>query len=325
LALSSGEHVLKKLKERYTFQHHKTAAEASTKSLELLRMNIQAIFDREVDQVIRRFVQSFFEPAIKNIKENLGDASVPESHCCGWKVSLLENAKVQYLSYAASLSRANTPVMEITSDSESSTENTSILHQALKRKRVVDEPETGKKLMLTSMVVSSAPALQISATAAPKHVVWATSNITEHCSFVLDYKVGRTLGIPDLRDRLANKHPELIRYPVDDVDREWLVKQKHLSPLTNAGKPLLLVLQEVEALADREYSKAHVGDLQKESFLIPDIMYKKMQLYFSGLNERSRELMMQAKGSPDTGTPTKMSSLSSSHATLTALLSAPGE
>jgi snurportin-1 len=73
-----GEHVLKKLKERYALQHHKSANEASTKSLELLRMNIQTIFDKEIDVVIKKFVQLFFVPAIKNIKENLGENSISD-------------------------------------------------------------------------------------------------------------------------------------------------------------------------------------------------------------------------------------------------------
>lgn len=48
------------------------------KSLELLRMSIQSYFDREVDQVVRKFVTQFFSPAIKNLKENLGDDVVSD-------------------------------------------------------------------------------------------------------------------------------------------------------------------------------------------------------------------------------------------------------
>lgn len=41
-------------------------------------MSIQSYFDREVDQVVRKFVAQFFSPAIKNLKDNLGDDIVSD-------------------------------------------------------------------------------------------------------------------------------------------------------------------------------------------------------------------------------------------------------
>jgi snurportin-1 len=273
--------------------------------------------------------------------------------------------------------------MEI-SDSESSNEHTSILHQALKRKRQGVE-ETAKREKLNLASVSSIlqakllPTASVSQMQTPpvtplpmftKHVVWATSNVTENSLFILDFKASRSLGISDLRERLSNKHPELIRYPVDEHDRDWLLQQKLISPLNKNGKYLLLVLAEVEQLAERDYKNSpyvKVSDLQ--GFKIPEFTYKKMQQYFNNLNERSRELMTQAKNlqnnsilseflfaatssaaptvtqsapvllqtseqSTSTGetstvmvrsTPQIKSSLSSSHATLSALLSGQGD
>lgn len=48
------------------------------KSLDLLRMSLQSYFDREIDQVVRKFVAQFFSPAIKNLKDSLGDDIVSD-------------------------------------------------------------------------------------------------------------------------------------------------------------------------------------------------------------------------------------------------------
>lgn len=42
-------------------------------SLDILRENIQCFFNGKINTLMKEFVQTFFEPAIKNIKENTNE------------------------------------------------------------------------------------------------------------------------------------------------------------------------------------------------------------------------------------------------------------
>lgn len=42
-------------------------------SLDILRENIQCFFNGKINTLMKDFVQTFFEPAIKNIKENTSE------------------------------------------------------------------------------------------------------------------------------------------------------------------------------------------------------------------------------------------------------------
>lgn len=39
-------------------------------SLEILRINIQSYFNKQVDVIIKDFIDKYFQPAIENIKNN---------------------------------------------------------------------------------------------------------------------------------------------------------------------------------------------------------------------------------------------------------------
>lgn len=41
--------------------------------MELMRANIQVAFDKEVDAIVTKYIDTFMKPALKNVKENLGD------------------------------------------------------------------------------------------------------------------------------------------------------------------------------------------------------------------------------------------------------------
>ncbi|XP_063701780.1 uncharacterized protein LOC134831880 [Culicoides brevitarsis] len=133
-------------------QNQITICESSGEdAMELLRSCVQCAFDKEVDFLVKKFVQLYFVPAMKNLKENLGENAISDEIICSICLSLIENSKAQYLSNlssadtqiseAASLSTATTPKMEL-SESDSSDNSShnnfmgSILHQALKRKRI---------------------------------------------------------------------------------------------------------------------------------------------------------------------------------------------
>ena len=327
------------------------------------------IFDKEIDTIIKKYTQLFLLPAIKNIRENLGENSVSEDNLKGIYCSFLENAKSQYAVTlpmntnssscaitpvkSTSSSVSDLPEMEL-SDSDSSSEagTTSLLQQALKRKRPEPNirPDFVKRqyfLQYSTPVqplppfqsITSTPTttLSSSVTIQQKQVFWNIAGVTMDSSFILDFKASRALGIPDLRDRLSNKHPELIRYAVDSQDRDWLLAEKLISPLNKNGKYLLLVLEEVKRLAETniEYkSNPYVKASDLQGFKIPEFMFQKIQKYFNDINEKKGDISLVVNSgdhstpastvtyvSPSTRPP--RTSLSSSHATLSALLSTP--
>lgn len=193
----SALNVLKALKKR-NIQSMSNSAD----SLELLRENLQYFFNDKIHVLVKDFLQTFFDPAIKNIQENTNETITEQQVIwnklslswfmanlhfvtsrnillAGWKIfrcsifftstifppksfstfhfssqihqicrNLLEScAKSQYSSAIDSMSSPsssmsrNTPDMN-TSDSDTSENGaTSLLHQALKRKRTESETE----------------------------------------------------------------------------------------------------------------------------------------------------------------------------------------
>lgn len=303
--------------------HSQSSTDGAVRSLEILRSNLQTIFDKEIDVVVKKYIETFFVPALKNIKENLGDNSVNDDQIRKVCYSLLDNSKSQYLSQAnQSLSRANTPGMEV-SDSDSSSNEVS----TTKRKEPDSKNDNLTNKRLNSSETFQAPILSKTLLEPrPKPFIWNTSNITQDTSFILDLKASRALGLAENKERLSIKHPELIRYIMDNQDKEWLIQQKMISPLSRNGKFAVLVLGEVQRLAEYnlEYKNnpnIKFNDLQ--GFKLTDFIIKKMQRYFSEVNFKNHGTMENTEYSEDklNGTSKPRSTLSSTHATLSALLS----
>uniref|UniRef100_A0A182IKP5 DNTTIP1_dimer domain-containing protein n=1 Tax=Anopheles atroparvus TaxID=41427 RepID=A0A182IKP5_ANOAO len=364
----SGEATLDALKQRYSSGRSfmsQTANDAAIKSLELLRANIQCYFDKEVDAIVKKFHQTYFVPAIRNIKENLGEGAISEEALKSVFCSLLENTKAQYGSQLSSpagnsLSRANTPGMEL-SDSDSSTDNTpatgvatSLLHQALKRKLPEpNQPDLFKRQYflhgpiyphvqfqgLPSQSVGSASGGGSSSASPTTRVPLLTvpiTTITPESLFILDFKVARVLGAPDFRERLANKHPEVLRYCPDAQDRDWLLQQKQVTPLNKNGRFFLLAVDDIKKLIERNAfeqpsSASSTKSLESQGFKVTELIYAKIQKILKELTDRQRSTdafeSPKAPAGPGSSSALplrqRISSLSSSHATLTALLSTP--
>lgn len=132
---SQSTNVLKALRKRKQQSMHN-----GMESLEILRSNIQSYFNDKINNVTKEFVNSFFQPAIVNIKNNTNE-TISEQQMQTICKTMLENClKQQYsstdVSSPCSSSRNTSDVL--TSDSDNDVvggAQTSLLHQALKRKR----------------------------------------------------------------------------------------------------------------------------------------------------------------------------------------------
>lgn len=71
------ETVLRSLNERLAKSQRSERGVSG--SLELLRLNLQATFDQEVDAIIQKYKEKFFLKAFQNLKANLGDTAVTEN------------------------------------------------------------------------------------------------------------------------------------------------------------------------------------------------------------------------------------------------------
>lgn len=179
-----------------------------------------------------------------------------------------------------------------------------------------------------------------------KQVYWNVSNLNTDTMFVLDFKANRAFGFsPELhKERLASKHPELIRYLPDNHDKDWMIQQKILSPANKNVRFLMLVYDEVIKVSQTEEyrNKPQIKINDLEGFKVPDFILQKMKIFFTELSLRSQSFLVNSQfltnvsssgSSAGSSTQQQVSnqitrpktSLSSSHATLSALLSSSSD
>lgn len=77
-----AESVHRALKDRYGGgpqpQRHDHAA---IRSVELMRGCVQDMFNEELDAIVRRYIDNYFKPALKNITDNLGEDVISSKDC----------------------------------------------------------------------------------------------------------------------------------------------------------------------------------------------------------------------------------------------------
>lgn len=152
---------------------------------------------------------------------------------------------------------------------------------------------------------------------------WNTSSLTKDTLFVLDSHANKWL---EEEKEIAVSHPELIRYPVaEEEDLHWLVSQSIIPTRETASSVTavqLLVRDEVVKLK-RSQQPDWSGDCLV-GFKTPEFMLRKMHKHFTELSLRNQRLRTHS-GYFDTissgsGSGNVRSTLSTSHATLSALL-----
>jgi deoxynucleotidyltransferase terminal-interacting protein 1 len=81
---------------------------SSAKSLNILRQTLQHSINKEINEVIQKYLDRFFRPAVDNIRNNNGVNSVSEQHIQAVCRQILEEAKKMY--FAGVFTRSNSPI-----------------------------------------------------------------------------------------------------------------------------------------------------------------------------------------------------------------------
>lgn len=128
-----------------------------------------------------------------------------------------------------------------------------------------------------------------------RQIFWNTANISTSTKFILDVQANQAFGFgTEGKERLASKHPELIRYLPDTEDRDWLINQQIIPQQNRNSRFLFLIYDEVCRLYqthDVYKNKASIDLSLMMTFTVPEFMIQKMKIFFVDLNIKSRGLI----------------------------------
>jgi deoxynucleotidyltransferase terminal-interacting protein 1 len=232
-------------------------------ALSLIRSLIQPELNEKIRDVMKEYIHDYFAPAIKNIKDNLGEENVSgrllEEIC----ISSIDHAKAMYA---------------VKSEINCSDEKPK--KKVIKRKPVAMEQElngvaasgmngggggSAKKKSCPKPARLNTDLILIAKTGKPvrrEGPKWETARFTTDTLFILGSKANKALGFGQTRGRLYMKHPELFKYSGDQEDKEWLAKNQLMS--TTGGKAYLMVLEDILELANSPDYASHPRQMPNE-------------------------------------------------------------
>ncbi|XP_021921932.1 uncharacterized protein LOC110830877 isoform X2 [Zootermopsis nevadensis] len=262
---------------------------STAKSLDILRQNIQSAANKEIDTIIKKYLEKFFQPAVDNIRNNLGPSSVSEEHLRDVCRQILEDAKQMYCS--SSQSRGSSPFNEL-SDSETcsigenrfgrpntrrkESDTDSEASQSARRKRSKPcPPGSFPSGRFTPMKLGRGEPIRREG---PK---WNPARIGKNTFFIMGARANKVLGFGQTRGRLYIKHPDIFKYSGDQEDKEWLSRHNLMPP--TGSKAYLMVLEDIQELAESDEYRNNPNLLLNElkGFEAPGFMLKKIRAYVS--------------------------------------------
>lgn len=267
----------------------------ANKSLDMLRQTIQAAVTKDIDHVIKKYLEKFFVPAVQNIRMNLGEESVGEDQVRAVCRAMLDAARASY--NAPPRIPPSSPCDM--SDSESSNGADSRFgrpHSSpsySKRKESDTDSDTGsmmrrKKIKVEETLDDSTVTGGNSRSSSPKPSLvtrdpqkWNPARLTPETLFIMGPHAHRVLGLGNSRGRLYTKHSGLVRYPADATDKEWIANNNLMNPV--GGRAYIMVLEDIEELAAsdlyRHNSLPLLGELT--GFRAPAFMLRKIKSFLA--------------------------------------------
>nr|XP_014288498.1 deoxynucleotidyltransferase terminal-interacting protein 1 isoform X3 [Halyomorpha halys] len=230
---------------------------SAAKSLDILRQNLQAAINKEIDLVIKKYLEKFFQPAVRNIRENLGAGSVTEDLIREVCRAMLEEAKQMYCS--VTLHKSTSPP----ADTEFQTPD-----QTFMRKRKASDSE--REIPQRSRNY-------------PPYIKWDPSRVNKDTQFILSTTASKILGYMSLKGRTGLKNPDLVKYMVDQDDREWLTTAGIPGLMQGTPNAALFLLEDIVQLANfEEYrSNALLHASELKGFVLPDFIQRKVRAYMT--------------------------------------------
>ncbi|XP_055946648.1 deoxynucleotidyltransferase terminal-interacting protein 1-like [Argiope bruennichi] len=261
----------------------------TAKSLELLRQNMQSFINKEIDDIIQKYIEKFFKPGIENIKINNGENSVSDQHLHSVCRQILEEAKKMYQSTS---NRGTSPADFAEIESSSSSEqkpanNNNYLKTLLKKRKESDTDSEASFIPVKPKKRKGRPPNVASGRSTPlkfkieqvkrEGPKWDPNRLTTETQFVMGAKANKALGLGATRGRLYIKHPEVFKYSGDQEDKQWLYDH-NLMPATG-GKAYMLLVEDIKELADSEEYRNNPSLMMNEiiGFTVPEHMISKMK------------------------------------------------
>nr|XP_026495162.1 uncharacterized protein LOC113400017 isoform X2 [Vanessa tameamea] len=249
---------------------------SANKSLDMLRQTIQSAVTREIDQVIKKYLEKFFVPAVNNIRLNLGDESVSEDQVRAVCRAMLDATRLLY----STPSRTTQPGYETTDDSADNKLTKQTLQNPQSKRKDTDidiDFIRAKKIKQEEIIDGALSPLPSPAIRDPEK--WNPARLTQDTLFIMGSHAHKVLGLGNSRGRLYTRHAGLLRYPADSVDKEWIANHN----LVNAvgGKTYIMVLEDIEELARSDAYKHSSLPLLGEltGFKVPPFMLRKIKGY----------------------------------------------
>ncbi|XP_074595980.1 deoxynucleotidyltransferase terminal-interacting protein 1 [Brevipalpus obovatus] len=309
---------------RYNYRNVMNRARIGTitstaKSLNILRQTLQNSINKDIQNVIQKYIDTFFRPSIANLKKNFGNNSVSEQHLQAVCRNILEEAKRMYQGpQQGNLTAANSPLnceltdngsdnennsqqqtssgkrrghIDCESDSESNPLNSHLKSLSVKKKKFKSTPLVNKVLSK----VGRAPGKLQSKGYASDMVVregpkWDSNRLSVETKFVLGSKANKALGFGATRGRLYTKHADVFRYIGDQEDKQWLHERGLMPPA--GGRAYLIIKEDIEDLLESEEYKNAPGvevESMGNGFTVPDNMIQKMKRVMDGMRNGSCE------------------------------------
>ncbi|XP_047528199.1 uncharacterized protein LOC125064929 isoform X2 [Vanessa atalanta] len=249
---------------------------SANKSLDMLRQTIQSAVTREIDQVIKKYLEKFFVPAVNNIRLNLGDESVSEDQVRAVCRAMLDATRLLY----STPSRTTQPGYETTDDNADNKLTKQTLQNPQSKRKDTDidiDFIRAKKIKQEEIIDGASSPLPSPAIRDPEK--WNPARLTQDTLFIMGSHAHKVLGLGNSRGRLYTRHAGLLRYPADSVDKEWIANHN----LVNAvgGKTYIMVLEDIEELARSDAYKHSSLPLLGEltGFKVPPFMLRKIKGY----------------------------------------------
>lgn len=267
---------------------------SSAKSLDVLRQNLQKSINREIDEILQRYLEKFFKPGLENVRINNGEHSISEQHIQAVCRQILEEAKKMY---HGSYTRGNSPTSDCNVDSGRNSPSDLKLGRFLskqsaagRKRRDNSDSDSEASLQLVKKKKGRPPLHQggvLSGRSTPCKLKadavkregpkWDPARLQAGSQFIMGAKANKALGLGATRGRLYIKHPEVFKYSGDQEDKQWLYEHNQM-PATG-GKAYMLLVEDIRELAETDEYRGSPGLMLDEivGFSVPDSMLAKMQ------------------------------------------------